>query len=305
MQFDQLKCFVEVAETKSFSKAAENLFISQQAISKNVKNLEEALGCELFFRTKNGVFLTVSGESVLEFALHFFETEKALTKKLGNIQQAMDSATLTAELVMGSTSPIITSVVPAILRRIETKGNINTLMKLYDVDTIGALLKKVYEKEIYCGLVTSYEAVLQAKLEPYDEQLGIFVIAQDKLVAVMDRNFFQADIDYSDFRIYAMAKPLTAYNVPPEPDLASMLNHSIVSCSDDESFHCNMMREVGAVTIMPELVYQKKFSSKRYVSLQLDRHQPISLLHAIIYRKGLEYHADTFFDMFRRELYMK
>ena len=49
----QLRAFLEVAKVKSFSKAAENLFISQPAISRKISQLEEALNCQLFIRENN------------------------------------------------------------------------------------------------------------------------------------------------------------------------------------------------------------------------------------------------------------
>ncbi len=51
----QLQAFLEVAHTLSFRKAAENLYISQPAISRKISQLEDALDCELFDRGKSGV----------------------------------------------------------------------------------------------------------------------------------------------------------------------------------------------------------------------------------------------------------
>ena len=48
MDYRHLKYFMEVAEQKSFSKAARNLHISQSAISRMIKSLEEELGVTLF-----------------------------------------------------------------------------------------------------------------------------------------------------------------------------------------------------------------------------------------------------------------
>lgn len=305
MQFDQLKCFMEVAETNSFSKAAERLFMSQQAISKNVKNLEEELGCELFFRTKKGVMLTLGGEQVLSFAQQFFGAEKALTEKLGNIQQAMLPENAVVELRIASTSPIINTALPAIYKRVETKGNISTLIKLYDIYDSDTFLQKVYEQEVDYGLITSYEGFLQQKIASYHGELGMFVIAQDKLVAVVSRNFYGIATECNDIRTYMAERPLNVYNILPETNLSKLLNSNVISYSNDETFHRNMMKELGAVTIMPEIVYQQKFSSKRYASMELNTQQNTdNIVHAIIYR-DVESQIDAFFYMFRKELYAK
>lgn len=48
MNIQQLKCFVEVSKTLNFTKASQNLFISQTAVSNHIKHLEETLGFHLF-----------------------------------------------------------------------------------------------------------------------------------------------------------------------------------------------------------------------------------------------------------------
>lgn len=61
------KVFCIVAETGSFSKAAEKLYISQPAITQTIKKLEEQLGGKLFFRNNNGVALTEEGKHLYEY----------------------------------------------------------------------------------------------------------------------------------------------------------------------------------------------------------------------------------------------
>ncbi len=58
MDYRHLKYFMEVAEQKSFSKAARNLHISQSAISRMIKSLEDELGVVLFIRNAKTVEIT-------------------------------------------------------------------------------------------------------------------------------------------------------------------------------------------------------------------------------------------------------
>ena len=58
------KVFLTVAQTKNISKAAELLYISQPAISYDIKMLESALGGKLFYRTPKGVELTPEAEKL-------------------------------------------------------------------------------------------------------------------------------------------------------------------------------------------------------------------------------------------------
>lgn len=66
MTIFQIECFIAVAEHRNFSKAARRQYISQPAITKTIKKLEEELGFTLFVRNSRSVELTASGKSFLE-----------------------------------------------------------------------------------------------------------------------------------------------------------------------------------------------------------------------------------------------
>jgi DNA-binding transcriptional LysR family regulator len=71
-----LKYFVEVARCGSVRKASEKLFVAASAVNRQILNLEEELGVELFDRLPNGMRLNPAGERLLRHAqatLHDFE----------------------------------------------------------------------------------------------------------------------------------------------------------------------------------------------------------------------------------------
>lgn len=61
MEFKQIEYFIETSRHKSMSQAAEALYISQQALSRCIANMESELGCKLFQRTVKGITLTEDG----------------------------------------------------------------------------------------------------------------------------------------------------------------------------------------------------------------------------------------------------
>lgn len=67
MNLDRLKVFQTVAQLGSFTGAAESLYITQPAVSKHIKSLEEYYSAPLFRRTGSGVVLTPAGQRLLEF----------------------------------------------------------------------------------------------------------------------------------------------------------------------------------------------------------------------------------------------
>ena len=65
MNQNQLKYFVAAAESRNFTKAAEQFYISQTAITQQIRLLEQTLGCALFDRSTRPVSLTGAGETFL------------------------------------------------------------------------------------------------------------------------------------------------------------------------------------------------------------------------------------------------
>lgn len=75
INFELYKVFHEVATARSISKAAENLLISQPAVTQSIKTLEDQLGGKLFIRTPKGVILTNEGEELYKYikeGMNFF-----------------------------------------------------------------------------------------------------------------------------------------------------------------------------------------------------------------------------------------
>lgn len=67
IDFELYRIFYVVAKNGNITKASEELCISQPAISKSIKNLEEQLGGQLFIRTKRGVILTDEGKEFYKY----------------------------------------------------------------------------------------------------------------------------------------------------------------------------------------------------------------------------------------------
>lgn len=98
MEINKLRSFVDVAETLSFSKTAENLYITQSSVSKHIKSLEKEIGHHLFLRTNKQVELSSYGQVALPYAkqilfnydqmydqLTKFNEQKATRLRLGTI----------------------------------------------------------------------------------------------------------------------------------------------------------------------------------------------------------------------------
>lgn len=81
----QVKYFIELVKTMSFTKTAENLYISQPALSKQISNLEKELGFLLFHRSGKEIKLTTEGKLMHEFfAESKYEYNKIVNKIIQN-----------------------------------------------------------------------------------------------------------------------------------------------------------------------------------------------------------------------------
>ena len=73
INFRQLEVFRAVADTKSFTRASHQLFISQSTVSEHIRELEENLKVQLFERNRRTVSLTGAGERLLEYGNRVFQ----------------------------------------------------------------------------------------------------------------------------------------------------------------------------------------------------------------------------------------
>jgi DNA-binding transcriptional LysR family regulator len=82
----QVRAFVVTAELRHFSRAAESLFLTQQALSKRIRRLEDALSTQLFVRTNRAVELTEDGQRFLPHARTLLEAADAAVAAMSDDQ---------------------------------------------------------------------------------------------------------------------------------------------------------------------------------------------------------------------------
>lgn len=80
-----LNTFLEVSETRHFGRAAENLYLTQSAVSARIKLLEEYFNTQLFIRNRNSIQITPAGEKLIPFAqamsAQIIEARQALSEE--------------------------------------------------------------------------------------------------------------------------------------------------------------------------------------------------------------------------------
>jgi len=99
--------FLAVAENLSFSKAAEELHISQPAVTKHIKELENKYSITLFERKGNRIYLTKAGEITYNALQKIAQQYRDLDSEIGHLNN-----TDSGELVIGASSTISQYVIP-------------------------------------------------------------------------------------------------------------------------------------------------------------------------------------------------
>jgi len=112
MDIASLQVFLAVADTGSFSRAAERVFLTQPAISKRIAALEADLGTRLFDRIGRGIHLTEAGQALLIRA-------RTVLRELDDVRRSITnlSGTVAGELSMATSHHIGLHRLPPALKR--------------------------------------------------------------------------------------------------------------------------------------------------------------------------------------------
>lgn len=111
MDFKQIDAFVNVAKYKSFSKAAEAIYLSQPTVSAHIASLEEELGTNLFDRRGKDVKLTHAGAMFLEYAINLINMRNTAILNLSEIDKK-----ISGKLIIASSTTPSRFVLPSLIK---------------------------------------------------------------------------------------------------------------------------------------------------------------------------------------------
>ncbi len=168
MDFKQIEAFITVAKYKSFSKAADTLFLSQPTISAQVSALERELNVQLFDRTSKEVTLTSYGEAFLEYALTLINTRNAAVSHMSSFAD-----NILGRFTLAASSTPCNSIVPMLVENFSLKYPQVTfnIMEMPSGDIVENILK--FDCEI--GLIGS---------SVRDERIHSYRLTKDELVVI-------------------------------------------------------------------------------------------------------------------------
>ncbi len=173
LDYHKLKIFKTVADTGSFSKAAELLFLSQPTVTLQIKKIENYLGVVLFKRDKKKVTLTEAGEVLYKYASKIIEDYLLLEEGVSNLKEGLQK-----RITVGASTTIGEFLLPDIVSKfIESY---NTHFNLF-IGNSKEIEEGILSKTFYIGLIE--DEITSAKFEkiPFysDEIILISSISTD------------------------------------------------------------------------------------------------------------------------------
>lgn len=168
MDIDLLKTFLEVRRLRNFRLAAENLHVTQAAVSQRIKQLESILDTPLFHREKNNILLTQTGEQLVPYAESILAAWKQAKQEISIAPQADISLSIAAkagiwELYANHYLQEIHQTHPELIFRTDILNNDIALKRLLNQTLDLAFLYSCPElDELECEAVSSFELVLQS-----------------------------------------------------------------------------------------------------------------------------------------------
>ena len=107
MTLQQLKYVIEVARSRSISRAAQNLFISQPSLSNALKELEKEIGITIFSRNNKGIMLTTEGSEFLGYARQVVEQADLLENRYAGTQSTQQHFSVSTQHYAFSVSAFV------------------------------------------------------------------------------------------------------------------------------------------------------------------------------------------------------
>lgn len=156
------RVFMEVAANLSFSKAAQTLFITQPAISKHIKALEDQYKVPLFERKGNSILLTDAGKKLNDYLLQAIEIER---KAEYDLSIASKQSLATGHLRLGASTTIALYILPPILSGFQQQyANVDVLLVNRNSEYV---LNALLNHEVDVGIIEVDNKLTTVSYKPF------------------------------------------------------------------------------------------------------------------------------------------
>ncbi|OXY82598.1 pca operon transcription factor PcaQ [Oceanimonas doudoroffii] len=279
IKFRHLQCFIEVARQNSVSRAADVLSLTQPAVSKKLKELEDMLEVQLLKRSKKGVELTQFGEVFLRYA---GASMTALREGTECIVQAQLKGKM--RLSIGVLPTVAASVLPKAVMHFRTSGMDITLNLVSGPNTLLLGQLRVGELDLVVGRLAEPELMTGLSFQHlYSERITFVVRPGHPLLAsnpfnIRDIRHFNVLFPTKESIIAVSAERfLISRGVGLSPDRIETIS---------DSFSKEYIRQSDAIWIISRGVVAREIEEGELMELPLDTRETLGPV-------GLTVRADT------------
>lgn len=176
MNLNWFKTFVSIANTKSFSRTARDLSLTQPAVSKHVAGLEALYGIQLIDRSRRSLTLTEAGLALLPLAQKVLATVEQAAEEIESFSRVVRGT-----LIVGASTIPGEYVLPQIIRRFR-KQYPQVKISLEIADT-GKISRRVLEGDLSLGAVGALKSVNGLQAIPFAEDELVLIMPPDHPLA--------------------------------------------------------------------------------------------------------------------------
>lgn len=144
----RIRTFLTVCETMSYTRAAEQLHVSQPAVSQHIRFLEDSYHVKLFVRDKKTLYLTKEGEALRRVALHTRNDEQNLRR---SFQEKRGGK---REIRIGATITVGEFIIPGLLSECMKKHPYSEVQ--VTISNTSSLIRGLREGQLHMALVEGY-----------------------------------------------------------------------------------------------------------------------------------------------------
>lgn len=158
INFELYKIFYITASCGNITLAAEKLFLTQPSVTKHIRNLEEALGCTLFQRTKKGVTLTTEGQVLMRRIEPAYKLIRLAERQIRSLESLEEGTVSIASTEMSFKSYVLPAMIhfkkehPNIKIRFANDLNDNIKRMLRDGVIDIAIIHEPFKKDDFMEL---------------------------------------------------------------------------------------------------------------------------------------------------------
>ncbi len=262
---DQMKYFIEIVDQGSLNKAAQHLYVSQPALTKQLGILEKSMKCKLLIRTPNGIKLTASGR-------YFYERSNIIISMINETINKIEGFSSENTIRIGALPNLITYFLP---KYVEKFRGMNHEVFIEAMDTNNKLIASLDDNLF--NIVFISDAIEKPDF------VTIPLIVEPFFVVMSNTNYL-AKADEIDFFtiikerliLYKDPCPIRA-KIREHCNLMNLIPNIILELEETESVIKYVEQDLG-ITILPKMVIKninnpsiivreiKKFPIHRVVS---------------------------------------